>query len=56
MCRTAAAAQSAKASGALNLGVVILLAPALMLFCGVYIWSLKRRDEGPGEDGRDDER
>lgn len=54
MCRTAAAAQNMKAANAVNLGVVILLLPATMLFTGVFAWSLKRRDQDAGQNERDD--
>ena len=56
MCRTAAASQGAGAASALNTAIVILLIPALALFCGVFLLALGRqRPEGGGESARDGE-
>jgi heme/copper-type cytochrome/quinol oxidase subunit 2 len=49
MCRTAAAAQNAKAAEAFNVAVVILLAPAVILFSGVFVWTIRRRDSAAEE-------
>ena len=37
MCRTAAGAQSASASHAMDHAIVVLLAPAVVLFCGIFV-------------------
>ena len=44
LCRTSAAAEGAEASAAVNLAIVVLLLPALALFCSVY-WLLFRRGD-----------
>lgn len=36
MCRTAAAAQGGAASKSMDVAIVILLAPAVALFCGIF--------------------
>ncbi len=46
MCRNAAAAQPPEAAGALDLAILVLLAPAVALFCGVYYFSFRYRDGG----------
>ncbi len=53
MCRTAAASQGAGAAGALNAAIVILLVPALALFCGIFLLAVGRQGpEGRGESPR----
>ena len=48
MCRTAASAQGAAAGKALDSGVLILLLPAMVLFCGVFLTAWRGgRDERP---------
>ena len=45
MCWTAAAAQGHGAAHALNTGILLLLLPALSLFCGVFalaFWYARR--------------
>ncbi len=44
MCKTAAAAQGAQATEALNLGVLVLLIPPVLLFAGVFFLALSFRD------------
>ncbi len=46
MCYTAAAQQSAQGKHALDVGILVLLTPALGIFCGVFffVWRSK---EGP---------
>lgn len=46
MCRNAAAAQGPEAAGALDLAILVLLAPAVALFCGVYYFSFRYRNGG----------
>jgi hypothetical protein len=46
MCRNAAAAQGPQAAGALDLAILVLLAPAVALFCGVYYFSFRYRNDG----------
>jgi hypothetical protein len=43
MCRNAAAAQGAAAARALDLGILILLVPAVSMFCGIYWLAVRRR-------------
>ena len=43
MCYTAAAAQSDKGKAALDTGILMLLTPAVGLFCGVVILARKHR-------------
>lgn len=49
MCRNAAAAQGPEASRALDLAILVLLAPAVALFCGVYYFSFRYRNGGEEE-------
>jgi len=37
MCRTAASAQSGRASHAMDMAIVVLLGPAVALFCGIFV-------------------
>jgi hypothetical protein len=37
MCRTVAAAQSGAASHAMDKAIVVLLGPAVALFCGIFV-------------------
>lgn len=51
MCRTAMAAQQAKAIGAFNHAILILLVPAVALFSGMFLWAIRFRNEvPPGEE------
>jgi hypothetical protein len=43
MCRTAIT-QNSQAAKTFNLAIVILLMPALFLFTGVFLWSMRRRN------------
>lgn len=43
MCRTAAAAQGDHAMHAMNAAILVLLVPAVVLFCGVFLLA-KRGD------------
>jgi hypothetical protein len=54
MCRASASAQGAEASAAFDKAIVILLAPALILFSGVFLFVFHR--EGPARDSEDHER
>ena len=58
MCRSAASAQSAHASHMLNTAILILLLPALMLFCGVFLMAFRMAAptsrDGEGEDLSDE--
>jgi len=44
MCRNAAAAQGAAAARALDLAILILLVPAVGMFCGIYWLAVRRLD------------
>ena len=44
MCYTAAAQQSARGKTALDWGILILLIPAIVIFCGVFWVAYHRRD------------
>lgn len=44
MCYTAAAQQSAQGKAALDLGILILLIPAIAIFCGVFLAAYRHRD------------
>lgn len=56
MCRTAAASQGAHGMHTMNTAIVVLLVPAVALFCGMFVLAL-RGDAPPGlEDPRDDPR
>ena len=48
MCRTAAASQGADAARALDFAILILLVPAVGIFCRVYLLAL-RRDSSPDD-------
>jgi hypothetical protein len=41
MCRTAASAQGTHASHMINAAILILLLPALVLFCGVFLMAFR---------------
>ena len=47
MCYTAAAQQSAAGKHALDVGILVLLTPALGIFCGVFYFVWRSR-EAPG--------
>ena len=52
MCRTAASAQGEHAMRAMNAAILVLLVPAVALFCGVYVLAIRgdgRPDSGKGE-------
>ena len=44
MCYTAAAQQSAQGKAALDAGILILLIPAIAIFCGVFLVAYRHRD------------
>lgn len=43
MCRNALASQGPQAAGVFNAAIIILLVPAVYVFCGVYWLALRRR-------------
>jgi hypothetical protein len=45
MCRTAAAAQGGAASKSMDLAIAVLLAPAVVLFCGIFAGIFRRSSE-----------
>lgn len=45
MCQTAASAQQAQAAKAMNFAILILLLPAVTLFCGVIVFAFRCRNE-----------
>jgi hypothetical protein len=54
MCRTAMAAQ-AQAAGTINRAILILLLPAVALFCGVFLLAFRcPAPPGPDEEVRGD--
>ncbi len=44
MCREVAAAQGVEAAAALDVAILILLVPAVGMFCGVYVLAFRHRD------------
>jgi heme/copper-type cytochrome/quinol oxidase subunit 2 len=50
MCRNAAAAQGPEAASVLDLAILVLLVPAVSLFCGVYYFSFRYRNRGGEEE------
>jgi hypothetical protein len=44
MCRTGAEAAGAAGARALNLGILILVIPTLLLFLGILLFAVLRRD------------
>lgn len=44
MCAQNAAAQEARAQRALNNGILLLMAPSLLIFGGIVLVAYKRRD------------
>ena len=54
MCRAAAASQGPEAAKALNEAILILLLPAVALFCGVFILAVRgNRSPDPDESRRE---
>ncbi len=53
LCRTAASAHDEAAQKALDVAIIVLLIPAVSMFCGVYYVTFRFRDAG-GEDGQTD--
>ncbi|HSB18336.1 MAG TPA: hypothetical protein VLE22_28045 [Bryobacteraceae bacterium] len=54
MCRAAAAAQGPEAAKALNEAILILLLPAVALFCGAFILAMRgNRSSDPDESRRE---
>ena len=49
MCRTAAAAQSGGASHAMDRAILILLGPAVVLFCGIFLGIFRSRASAADE-------
>jgi hypothetical protein len=47
MCYASAAQEDAGAQQALNLGILVLLIPPVLLFAGVLVTAVRRRDEDP---------
>jgi hypothetical protein len=46
LCRTAASAHDEAAQKALDLAIIVLLIPAVSMFCGVYYVTFRFRDDG----------
>jgi len=46
LCRTAAAANDEAAQKALDVAIIVLLIPAVSMFCGVYYVTFRFRDGG----------
>jgi hypothetical protein len=51
MCRTAAAQQGDAAAGAMNSAILILLVPAVAMFCGVFAMAIRAGSRNAGTDG-----
>lgn len=49
MCRTAAASQSGAASHAMDTAIFILLGPAVVLFCGIFVGIFRARSNAADE-------
>lgn len=54
MCRTAAAAQGARAASTLNTAILILLLPALVLFSAVFLLAFRCPAAPASDDESDD--
>ena len=54
LCRTAAAAQNPEAASALNLGILVLLIPAAVIFNGIFLLAYRCRDSNSGRNGETD--
>ena len=50
MCRTALASQGAETAKTIDLAIIILLLPAVGMFCGVYFYAYKHRAGGKVEE------
>jgi ABC-type sulfate transport system permease subunit len=49
LCYTSAASQRPRAIHALNLGIIILLIPPVLIFCGVFAFFYWRRNAWRGQ-------
>jgi hypothetical protein len=50
MCKTAAAAQGAQAAQAMDYAILILLFPAVGLFCGLFLMAFRSRNAPSAEE------
>lgn len=50
MCRTAVASQGAEVAKTIDFAIIILLLPAVGMFCGVYFYAYKNRNSERAEE------
>ena len=53
MCKTSAAAIGEESAKTLDLGIFILLIPAVAIFLGIFFWMIRYRNQESYEEGRE---
>jgi len=50
MCKTSAAAIGEESAKTLDLGIFILLIPAVAIFLGIFFWIIRYRNQVPNDE------